>query len=450
MVLGLAGVYFQISQSAGWNSSRTDRRIFQNLAINDVTQIQIRSDTGTVTLHKKGDEWRVADRDDYPADFEKIRDLVKTLWGLKAGQETQVGPSQFGRLKVLAPGQGRDAGTEIDLKGEKDAIIASLIIGKSLDQGDNASGTAAAGRFVFNPAAKDRVYLVSETFPNIDPLSVGAWLDKTFIIHGDLKEIDQAPWSNNPGWKVVRNDPKTDWSMENLQPGEELDKSFAQSLSNFAPSFTDVRPASASPDETGLNDPFKVRVKAFDGFTYDLLLGKPGPEKSRYIQVRVSADLPSVRTPDPKESQEDKKKKDEEFDKKYAELKQRLEREKQFEQWSFLVPDWSVEQILKRRNEIVSKASPSPVPAGAAPSPDLVTAISGHRIIAVALSRLQRKPGPKSRGRRTFARFSNAISGPESLPTPSPRFQRSPPPSFLPKKIQNSSLHRSVIRMPRL
>ena len=62
----------------------------------------------SVTLEKKGDEWRVAERDDYPADFEKIRDLIKTLWALKAGQEMQVGPSQFGRLKVFAPGQGSD------------------------------------------------------------------------------------------------------------------------------------------------------------------------------------------------------------------------------------------------------------------------------------------------------------------------------------------------------
>src|SRR6476660_7864009 len=102
-VLGLAGTYFQISRSAGWNASRTDRRIFQNLPIDEVTRIQIRSSSGTVTLEKKGDGWRVAERGDYPADFEKIRDLSKTLWALKFGQEMQVGPSQFGRLKVVAP-----------------------------------------------------------------------------------------------------------------------------------------------------------------------------------------------------------------------------------------------------------------------------------------------------------------------------------------------------------
>jgi Domain of unknown function (DUF4340) len=369
ILVGLAGIYFQISRSAGWNASRTDRRIFQNLAVNDVTRIQLRSTANTVTLEKKGEEWHVAERADYPADFEKIRNLVKTLWSLKAGQEIQVGPSQFGRLKILAPGQGNDAGIEIDLKGAKEANIASLIIGKSIDRSDNATGAAASGRFIFNPAVKDRVYLVAETFYSVDPLSVGTWLEKAFITPGDLKEIDQAAWSNNPGWKVIRDDPKADWRLENPQAGEVLDKSFAQSLSNFAPSFTDVRPASTSPDETGLNDPFRIRIKAFDGFAYDILLGRQGPDKTRYLQLRVSAELPSVRTPDPKESQEDKKKKDEEFDKKYADLKQRLEREKRFEQWVFLVPDWNLEQILKRRNEIVSKASPSPSPPLATPSP---------------------------------------------------------------------------------
>jgi Domain of unknown function (DUF4340) len=368
IVLGLAGLYFQISRSAGWTESKTNRRIFQDLPVNDVRRIQIRSNAVTITLQKKGDEWGVAERDNYPADFGKIRDLIKRLWALKAGQEMQIGPSQFGRLKVVAPGLGNDSGIEIDLKGDKETNLASLIVGKSVERSDNATGEAASGRFVLNPVVKDRVDLVSETFPSIDPPAVGPWLDKTFIVPGDLKEIDQAAWSNNPGWKLIRDDPRAEWKLENPQPGEALDKSFAQSFSNLAPSFTDVRPASTSPDETGLNDPFRIRVKAFDGFTYDLLLGKQGPDETRYTQVRVSADLQPVRTPDPNESREDRKKKDEEFNKKYDDLKQRLEREKRFEKWVFLVPDWSIEQILKRRNEIVSKASPSPVPAGAAPS----------------------------------------------------------------------------------
>jgi len=361
VVVGLAGVYFQISQYAGWNDSKTDRTIYQNLAVNDVTKIELRSAPASVTLEKKGDEWGVAERDGYPADFTKIRDLIKLLWGLKAGQETQIGPSQLGRLKLLTPGQGAEAGIEIDLKGTSD--IASLIIGKSVERSNATTSSPATGRFVYNPAVKDRVYLVSETFFSVDPVSVGAWLDKTFIAPGDLREIDQTAWSNNPGWKVVRKDPKAEWQLVDSQPGENLDKSLAEGFSTFAPTFVDVRPLSVSPEESGLKDPFKVTVKTFDGFTYDLLLGKEGPEKTRYLQLSVSAELPSVRTPDPNEKADEKKKKDEEFDQKLKSLKERLEREKRFEKWVYLVPDYNLEQILKRRNEILAKAGSSPSPA---------------------------------------------------------------------------------------
>ena len=54
IVLGLAGIYFQISQSGRWNGTRTNRTILQNLAVNDITKIQIRSVPATVTLEKTG------------------------------------------------------------------------------------------------------------------------------------------------------------------------------------------------------------------------------------------------------------------------------------------------------------------------------------------------------------------------------------------------------------
>jgi hypothetical protein len=362
IVVSLAGIFFQFSQSDRWNNAKTDRTIFQNLPVNDITKIQIRSVPATVTLEKKGDAWRVAEREDYPADFTKIRDLTRMLWELKAGQETQVGPSQLGRLKLIAPGQGTDTGLEINLQGEKDKQIASLIIGKSVDRTNASTDTPATGRFVYNPVVKDRVYLVSESFLSVDPVSVGSWLDKTFITPGELEEIDQAAWSNNPGWKVTRKDPKAEWQLGNPQPDEKLDKAVVQNLSTFSPTFVDVRPPSTSQDETGLKDPFKITVKTFDGFTYVLLVGKAGLDKTRYLQLSVSADLPATRTPAPNESADDKKKKDEEFDKKNATLKERLEKEKRLEKWVYLVPEYNLDQLLKRRDEILSKPSPSPAP----------------------------------------------------------------------------------------
>ena len=363
-VLGIAGIYFQISKSAGWNDVKTGHKLLQGLPINDIAKIQIRSSAVTVTLEKKQNKWRVVERNDYPADFDKIRDLARTLWQLKAVQSMEIGPSQFERLKIAAPGPGSDSGIEIDLKGENDSMIASLILGKMMEQGEDAT-RGVAGRFVYNPATKDRVYLVGETFANIDPVTVGSWLDKTFIVPGEIREIEQSPWSNNQGWKIVRDAPKADWRLQDTQNGETLEKQFAQAVGNFTPSFIDVRPASVSTDETGLNEPFRVELKTFDGFKYDFAIGKSGPEKARYVKFEVGAEINPTRVPGPNESPDDKKKMDQEFDKKIAELRQRLEDEKKLEQWVYLVADWNLDQLMKRRDEILAKPSPTPPPSPA-------------------------------------------------------------------------------------
>ena len=57
VVLGIAGIYFQISKSAGWNDVKTDRKVLQGLPINDIAKIQIRSSTAAVTLEKKQNQW---------------------------------------------------------------------------------------------------------------------------------------------------------------------------------------------------------------------------------------------------------------------------------------------------------------------------------------------------------------------------------------------------------
>ena len=360
ILLALVGGLFQWSRSRSWQESKSDRLVLPNLAVNDISKIQFRTTAATVTLEKKDAVWRVAERSDYLADFEKIRQFIQTLWGLKAAQEMQVGPSQFGRLKIAAPSEGPGSGTQIDLKGASDKQIGTLIIGKGTEEGEERAG---GGRFVYNPAVKDRVYLVSEAFLSLDPLTPSQWLDKSFIVPAALKEITQSPWSNNPGWKISRDNQKADWKLDNAQPTEKLDELFVRTLQIFTPNFVDVRPASTSQDETGLKDPFHVQLSTFDGFRYDLFLGKQAPDNGRYMQVKVAAEPQTAQTPEPGEKPQDKTKRDEEFAKKQADLKQRLEKEKKYEQWIYIVPDYNVETFLKRRDEIVAKPSPSPSPA---------------------------------------------------------------------------------------
>jgi len=369
VVLALAGMAYQLRQSTSWSSAKSGREMFPNLPVNDVTKIQIQTGSDKLTLQRQSSGWQVVERGGYPADFTKIRDLIRSLWELKAVREMQVGTAQFGRLKILPPGKGGNSGTQIDLLDSNGKSLGTLILGKKQEQSDE-SAAGSAGRFVFNPAHPDRVYVVSDSFDSADPLVIGQWLDKAFVSAADLKEVAKAGTDPKTGWKLARASDKAEWKLEDASPNESVKKEFAGSLTGFHPSITDVLPADTAGDKTGLQQPITVHLTAFDGFEYLLAIGRQGPEKSRYVQVNVTGHFNEVRSPEPNEKPEDKQKWDDEFKKHLADLKQRLEKEQKFQHWVYLVPEWSVEQLLKPRSEVVATATPATgTPAAGAASP---------------------------------------------------------------------------------
>jgi Domain of unknown function (DUF4340) len=361
-VLVLAASVYQFTSSKTWTAAATDRRVLPDLAVNDVAQIVVKNAGSTLTLKNEQGTWQVAERNGYPADFQKIRELLRTLWELKAGQVTQVGASQHARLRIVRPGAGSDSGTEIDLFSSQGKPLATVILGKTLERGETPG---AAGRFVYNPAHPEQVDLVAESFASVDPLTIGSWLDKTFFAADNVKEISRSD-PNSP-WKLVRADAKSDWRLETAAPNETLNKEVAAGLTSFNPNFTDVRAPGTAAAETGLAQPIEIDLQTFDGFDYKVFLGKEGPEKTRFLHFKVSGHFPEQRLPEPNEKPEDKQKKDEAFQKQLGDLQARLAREQKLEPWIYLVPDYSVEALLKRRDELLSHPSPAPAASPAVP-----------------------------------------------------------------------------------
>src|SRR5208337_1365782 len=104
------------------------------------------------------------------------------------------------------------------------------------------------------------------------------------------------------------------WVLVEPKAGEVLDTNKASSLTsalNF-PSFVDVV-ADAAPDKTGLDQPLTVTIETFDHFTYTLKIGHKTLENDYNLNVAVSADIPTARTPGKDEKAEEKAKLDKEF-----------------------------------------------------------------------------------------------------------------------------------------
>jgi hypothetical protein len=208
VVAVIAIVFYDANRNARWEGEHRELRVLPDLAVNDVTQIHVTAPNAALTVARKDDLWRLAERNDYPADFSKVRDLLRSLWELKAVREVEVGPSQFDRLQISPPGKGAGSGTQVELTGQGGKALGTLVIGKAV-QGEPETGVAApSGRFVYNPANKDHAYVVSDSFYGLEPLPVNQWLDKTFISAGEVDKVVREDAPGNPGWAIARPDPK--------------------------------------------------------------------------------------------------------------------------------------------------------------------------------------------------------------------------------------------------
>jgi hypothetical protein len=106
-----------------------------------------------VTLHKKGEDWTVAQRADYPADVSKIRRLLLSLADAKIVETKTADPANFPLIGLEDPAPATATSTQIDFT-VKDGVH-SLIVGKSAGEGnfvrrggENQSFTVTPGVFV--------------------------------------------------------------------------------------------------------------------------------------------------------------------------------------------------------------------------------------------------------------------------------------------------------------
>src|SRR5262245_39958567 len=76
--------------------------LFKGLQGAQVEKISLRAPKSALTLVKKDERWGIAERDGFPADFDKVRDFVLKAITLKIVQAEPVGPSDRARLELDA------------------------------------------------------------------------------------------------------------------------------------------------------------------------------------------------------------------------------------------------------------------------------------------------------------------------------------------------------------
>jgi len=371
LVAGGIGLAAYRRDDASWSgSAASSGTVLGRFDLNAVTRVTIRDRGAALALKKKDDAWVVEDRADYPADFNRIKELIQGLWELKPVQEVKAGPSQYGRLELVAPGEkaagkteekaeGKEpaaTGTLVELRGSGEQPVASLLLGKRYMKKSPQSPVEEgypAGRYVL-PVGRPNapVIIVNSTLDHIEP-KAERWLQKDFIRVNRIRAVTVKTPEESAPWKLSREtDNATEWKLEGAAASETVDSAKVPSFASVLgyPSFSDVLAPDAKVEEER-----RVTVETFDGFTYTLAFGKPEGDNFP-VKVSVAAALTRERTPGKDEKPEDKKKLDDEFDENLKKLEEKLAKEKALESRAYLVSKTSFEPLFKKRADLLKEA----------------------------------------------------------------------------------------------
>ena len=376
LVLGAWGLKQLRNQTSSWGGggATIGQKLLGDFAVNDVAQIAIKRGTNELSLAKKNDLWRVAQRGDYPANFAEISGLLLKLKDLKVVQTETVGASQLPRLE-LAP-NGTNAPTIVEFRDAGGKAIKTLSLGKKhMKSGgqrspmeDGGDGGFPDGRYVMAGGAPDQVALISDALANLEP-NAGPWLNKEFFKVEKARSITVTFPQGTNSWQLVRDTEGGTLKFAEPKPGEELDPNKASGVGNpFASASFDDVAVGATAEQTGLNQPTVVAIETFDGFNYAIKVGAKTNE-NYFLTLTVAATLPKERTVGKDEKPEDKAKLDKEFADQQKKLGEKLALEKAFEPWTYLVSGWTVDPLLKERAQLLVDKKEAAKPEEQLPEP---------------------------------------------------------------------------------
>ena len=315
----------------------------------------------TLTLNRADEGWVVVNREAYPADAERIEKFVSEFKDMKVLRELSAASDQLGRIGLIDPGAASEnSATRITLQDKEGKALHTLHLGKELSApgSDNQNSPMGGGgfpdrRFVMIDSDRSKITVVDQTFSNANT-TPSDWLNKDFIKveKANSIEVKYPGGESTNSWKITKSSDGAEWKLEGKIPeGKSLDTASAPSSPLSSSSFndlaTDIEKSQLDKNAT------QISIKTFDGLTYEVKVGQIPSGSDRIIQVNVSANLPKERIPAKDEKPEDKKQLDDDWAAKQETLKEKLEKESGYTKHAYRVSSYTVDSILKKREELL-------------------------------------------------------------------------------------------------
>ncbi len=278
VVLGGGALLYQHEDRARRpdNVATLGRPLLKELKAADIAAIKIVepsvSPNATLTLQRKGERWVIAERADFPADFDKVREFVLKLIGLKIGQSEPLADKDRARLNLDA------SGTRVELNGADGKPLGALTVGRKYfkREVENPDKALADGRFVSLPGEAATAYLVGDPLAQASARS-SDWIERSSFKVEKVKALELR-YPDGSGWRIERAGDNADWKLAGAKPGEKIDVSRANAASYSLSllELADVAPKAAATDAamSGLDKPVRIDATTLAGPSYAIKVGR--------------------------------------------------------------------------------------------------------------------------------------------------------------------------------
>lgn len=374
LILGGAALYVHKREDTAQPavSAQLGQPLLKDLKASDIATIALRDGKSTLTLVKKDKSWTIAERGGFPADLDKVTELVVKTIELKVGQVEPVGDADRQRLNLVDPGKAGqpDSGkagpadpgkagpaglaASLAFKASDGRVLAELLLGKKYfrkePEGDSVKAIGD-GRFVMLPTDNKQVYIVSEPFRTASTASAD-WIAKDGIAIERVKSLEYKP-ADGEGYRIARATDGPDWKLERAPAGARLDNTKANSAA-YSLAKLEIEDAAASDKDTGLDKPSVLKVSTFDGVSYTLHIGSI--DKDRYpVTVEIEGTPKREFEQRKDEKPEAKAAREKSFAEELKRLEERVARDQALQGQVLLVAKAKLADLLKKKSELLEQ-----------------------------------------------------------------------------------------------
>lgn len=360
------------SERSDWKTSDTKagQRLIPELKASDVAELVISAAGERLTLKKGEAGWGIVERNGFPANVERIGELLLKLVEMKVVQTDAAADSQRARLGLQEPGADvgkaeadtNVPGTVLELKDGAGKSLARLLLGKKLSksvEGPAGARQEAAGRYLLAGNAESgkvlNVIVVSDPLAQVE-VAAEQWVAKELIRVERAKSIVATGPDGRQRFALSRENDDAEWKLAGGEKGDSS-KIIDVTSGMISMNLTDVVTGDkGNPSaENGLDKPVVIKADTLDGISYVLRLGAKSGEDKVYARVSVSGEIAQniPRTPPKDEKAEDKDKNDQSWIEHRKREAARVAREKKLEGWTLLLSRNAVEALLRERAQFL-------------------------------------------------------------------------------------------------